>query len=179
MDITTIASEMYPSWLLGIAVILLVLWSGQKSWLRASKPQLTRWARLLVIATIWKMLAYKVFEFGSMFGGSLESASFIPISMVFTVFWEDAVFGLPLAMLRRKIGKKRWPLPFYWLYMGIAMVLFGSGHMYQGVVRASLLSLYVPFTVKMGTKYGFGTVMIGHIMYDLVTLAFIKYMYGW
>lgn len=177
MDITTIASEMWPSWLMGISIILLVLWSGNKHFLRINKRALVKWAKLLVIVTFWKVLIYKVFELGSLFG-SIGSASFIPLSMVFTVFWEDAVFGLPLMLLRLKIGKKRWPLPFYWLYMAAAMVIFGAGHMYQGPIRACLLSLYVPLTVKIGQKHGFGTVMIGHVMYDLVTLAFIKMMYG-
>lgn len=168
---------MYPSWLLGISIILMVLWSGNKHFLRVNFGALKKWAHLLVIATFWKMIVYKVFEFGSVLG-SLGNASFIPMSMAFTVFWEDAVFGLPLMLLRLKIGKRKWPLPFYWLYMALAMVIFGSGHMYQGPIRACLLSLYVPLTVRIGQKHGFGTVMIGHIMYDLATLAFIKFMYG-
>lgn len=178
MDIQTVASEMYPSWLLGISIILLILWSGQKHHLRVNKEGLKKWARLLFIATCWKVAIYKVFAFSSLFGGSMEQASFIPISMAFTVFWEDAVFGLPLMLLRLKIGNKKWPLPFYWLYMAIAMAVFGSGHTYQGIIQACMLSFYVPLTVRIGKKHGFGTVMIGHMMYDLVTLTFMKIMYG-
>lgn len=169
---------MYPYWILGIVSILMVLRYGDKRLLRFDWTQVRKWFCFLVTITFWRLVLYNIFAFGSIFGNSLKNASFIPWVAAFTVFWEDAVFGLPMLILKKKLSNKKWSKYLYWLFLGVAMCVFGSGHVYQGIIPAIILSLYVPLTVKLGAKHGFGTIMICHIMYDLFTMLFIKYMHG-
>lgn len=58
-----------------------------------------------------------------------------------------------------------------WIFVPIVVLsslIFGAGHLYQGYFVAALLSLYPYFvSYKYGKKYGYGTVMLCHITYDL------------
>lgn len=163
---------MYPYWILGILVIYAVWFSSNRYFLRITKKPIIKWIRFLAIVTLIRIILFKF-----LLGAHLESPGVvIPLPIAFTVFWEDACHGLPLALFKKMIGNNKWLKPLYWVLMAIVMVEFGFGHLYQGVVPAMFLTLYVPYSVKMGEKHGFGTVMIGHILYDLATMLFVKYM---
>lgn len=84
------------------------------------------------------------------------------------VFWEDAVFGMSIYWLMRFKKWIAWPL-----IIAIS-ALFGYEHMYQGIVVAGILSLY-PYLIsyRYGSKYGFGTVMVCHTLYDFMTIYMI------
>ena len=60
----------------------------------------------------------------------------------------------------------------------LVMLSFACGHIYQGLFPALAISLYIPVAMKMGKKYGFGTVMISHMLYDMSTLLSIRWMLG-
>ena len=86
------------------------------------------------------------------------------------VFWEDSFFVLPIYWAMKKLSK--------WKGIAVAVLLsglFGYGHMYEGYIAVALLSLY-PYHIsyKNGLKYGFGTIMVCHILYDFMTFYFIK-----
>lgn len=176
MDFTTVAQNMFPFWILGLFIMYMVLSLGQKHILRVDKKQVVKWIRLLFRITFWRFVLFKVLAFGSIFGISVKNAAIMPIGMSLTVFWEDAVFGVMLFILQKNIGENKWLKPIYWAVLAIAMVLFSSMHLYQGWLWASIIGFYIPLSVKLGKKYGFGTVMICHMLYDLFTMIFVKFI---
>jgi hypothetical protein len=80
------------------------------------------------------------------------------------VFLEDALFVIPIYLLRKFLS----PNKFLWIsYIVIVSLIFGSGHLYQGTLAAMILCLYPFFlSYRYGIKFGFGTVMICHVLYD-------------
>lgn len=81
------------------------------------------------------------------------------------VFWEDSLFVLPLVMLR-DFGKMP-KIPYNILFV-ISALVFTSGHLYQGIW--GLTAFAYPFvSAHYGRKYGFGTMILCHMMYDFIT----------
>lgn len=174
MDFKTIAQHMYPFWILGILIIGMVIAAGQKHLVRIEKKSIKKWAFFLLYITAWRIFLSKALHFNGI--GDLKSMAMLPLPMTLTVFWEDACHGLPLLILKKLIGKRKWLKPLYWFLLVAVMIEFGSGHVYQGLLPAFLLSFYVPYSIKMGNKYGFGTVMLCHMSYDMVTLLLVQRM---
>ena len=177
MDFKEIAEHMYPFWILGVVILGMVLASGHKYLLRAEKRPIAKWIILLCWITLYRVLMSKLLNFQGI-SSSPSLVAFFPIATVFTVFWEDAVHGLPLLIFKKLTKGYKWVKPIYYLLLVMVMVEFGLGHVYQGPLAAFCLSFYIPYTVKMGEKYGFGTVMLCHMMYDFVTLMYAKHMIG-
>jgi hypothetical protein len=178
MDFKTIAEIMAPYWALGILVIYLVILSGHKSLVRVEKIPLLKWGIFLGLITVYRLTLIKLFPGFRGMGQSAGNIAFLPWTVALTVFWEDACHGLPLLILKKLLPKTRvWSL-IYILVMGLTMIEFGSGHLYQGPMAALFLSFYIPYSVNKGERYGFGTIMLCHMMYDLVTILFTKYMLG-
>jgi len=91
------------------------------------------------------------------------------------VFWEDAFFTLPALALAR-LGASKFDVG---AVLAISAVAFASGHMAYGLVWALITLLYVPFiSYKYGKTHGLGTVMICHILYDLITFFTLKLLLG-
>lgn len=81
------------------------------------------------------------------------------------VWWEDGFFVLPIA-LAHKFLTKRWAVIFSIIFS----VHFGVGHIYQGLGAVFVTALYPYFVAhRFGKKYGYGTVMVGHVLYDYIT----------
>jgi membrane protease YdiL (CAAX protease family) len=56
------------------------------------------------------------------------------------------------------------------LMLVISSLTFAAGHLAYGPVWAGMLLIYVPFlSYRYGKKYGLGTVMVCHVLYDLFT----------
>jgi len=96
-----------------------------------------------------------------MHGALLE----MPKIMFSLVWWEDGFYVLPIVLAFRYLPKK----------IAIAFAIFmsawfGTGHLYQGISGVFITSLY-PYLVayRFGKKYGYGTVMVGHVLYDYIT----------
>ena len=85
---------------------------------------------------------------------------------------------IPLVILGTMIEGKKWLRPLYLMLMAAMSLTFGSLHAYEGLQAMIVLSMYIPFTIRLGKKYGFGTVMICHIVYDLVTFFTFKTIAG-
>jgi len=96
----------------------------------------------------------------------------IPVWRLILVFWEDAFFVLPLVFCRKYIHPKLWILLFIF-----SSFSFGLGHIYQGISAVFVTALY-PYLVsyRYGMKYGFGTIMICHILYDFITYYIAKFL---
>ncbi len=178
MDFTQVASQLWPCWLLGVIMMFLTLNSRHKKLLRINTKAVFKFVKILVAVCILRFVFLKL----SLTPDAIESlratSDMIPIGAIFAVPWEDACHALPLVLLALVCRKKKWYPVIGKLLLGIVMIAFGAGHLYQGLVPAMLLSLYIPATMKLGIKYGFGTIMISHIMYDLSTLLMIRMMFG-
>jgi len=177
MDLKTFASNMWPYWMLGVMVMATVIAAGQKHLIRVEKKPLLKWIAFLGAITLWRFFISKIVDLHSV-GEGAKQVTMLPWPIAFTVFWEDLCHGLPLLILRKLIGVNKWTRPIHLILTGIVMVEFGLGHMYQGPLAAVLLSFYIPYSVRKGEEHGFGTIMIGHMLYDLVTLLFVRYLIG-
>lgn len=177
MDLKSMAMTMYPYWLLGAFMIWATVKSGHKEMVRVDKEAVKRWTKFLLIITVYRIFMFKFF-FNSHLKEMAHAITQIPWPLTLTVFWEDACHGLPLLLIRNFLGTKWWSWPVNLLLMGTVMLEFGLGHVYQGVFSAALLSFYIPVSINLGKKYGFGTVMIGHTLYDLSTILSLKFLLG-
>lgn len=179
MTFTEMALRMYPYWIMGIFMIFAVWHSSHRDLLRIEPKAIGKWILFLVGLTIYRILIFKMFPNSEYLHQGKEGASIIPWQATLTVFWEDACHSLPLVILARAIGlDKWWEKGLIGTAIAVVMVSFGLGHVYQGYLAAFLLSFYIPFTFKKGQEIGFGTVMICHMIYDLVTILTIKHFLG-
>lgn len=175
MDFQTIAQNMYPYWILGALTIAAVIAAGKKELVRVESKPLINWCIFLVFITIVRVILVK---FAESQGATMPANAIriIPWAASFTVFWEDAAHGMPLLILRMLLPKNRWYSKLiYFAALSMVMCSFGVGHVYQGLGVACLLSFYIPYSIRCGRKYGFGTVMLCHTLYDLVTMLFAQY----
>jgi hypothetical protein len=92
---------------------------------------------------------------------------------LFLVFWEDLFFGGSVFLICKFINCKWIKIPLIIL----VSLWFASGHVYQGYFAAALIGVY-PFFIsyKYGMKYGFGTIMACHILYDFFSVYMTKFM---
>lgn len=175
MDFQTIATYMYPYWILGVLVIMAVIAAGQKHLVRVEARPVFNWCVFLIVMTAIRLFLLNCFGFQGITGPPI-GLKMIPWTAALTVFWEDACHGLPLLILSNMIGdKKRWAKAVNALALVLVSISFGIGHLYQGPFVALLLCFYVSSSINYGKKYGFGTVMLCHTLFDLVTFLYVKY----
>lgn len=174
MDALDMALRMWPAWMLGFFMIMATILSGNKDLLRVSKPAIIKWTKILGGITLLRILLF--YFTWDLQADKFETVSWLPWQTCTMVWWEDAVYTLPLLLLYRLIGtsKKTWPIHAIAFLM--AWVSFGSGHMYQGAMAAIFISFYIPYTLRLSKSVGLGTIMIGHVMYDLATILLIQTM---
>lgn len=88
------------------------------------------------------------------------------------VWLEDMYFTLPIYFVKDYLQTKKW----MWVsFAALMSIYFAMGHIAYGPVWAIITLLYPYFiSYKNGMKYGFGTVMVAHILYDFITLLSIK-----
>jgi hypothetical protein len=178
MNFKEFAEHMWPFWMLGVMIMGLVMAAGQKSLLRVEKKPLLKWIAFLGGLTIFRFLMCKITGYQPVGEGVKMISSVSPL-IAFTVFWEDLCHGLPILILKKLIGVNKWcTKSAYMLMMLAVMVTFGLGHTYQGIWPAVFLSFYIPYSVQKGEQYGFGTIMIGHMLYDFVTFMFVRHLLG-
>ena len=172
MTFSEIAIRMYPSWIMGLFMLFTTYNSKYKNLLRVELKPTLKWLKILAIITIIRIVIFKIAGHNV---NPNQGAGMIPWQIVFTVFWEDLCYGLPLAIFSSALGNETKWKRIVTTIMIIAMMLsFGLGHVYQGYFAAFALSFYIPFTFKKGQEVGFGTIMVGHVLYDLITILTIK-----
>lgn len=177
MSFAEIALRMWPMWVMGLFMIFSVYHSEYRNLLRVQVKPILKWILFLIGLTAYRIIMLKYFSgpFKAQSGGVMM----IPWQATLTVFWEDACHGLPLAIMSLKMGQdKLWKKIVMWAAIIFTMFSFGLGHVYQGAIAAFFLSFYIPFTYKKGQEIGFGTVMICHTLYDLVTILTLKLFLG-
>lgn len=179
MSFADIALKMFPYWIMGIFMLCAVYRSKYKDLLRVEWKPILKWTLFLCGLTIYRSLMFKYFYDTIKLHDASSGAMIIPWQMTLTVFWEDACHGLPLAIFSLYLGQdKIWKKILTWATVVLFMVSFGLGHVYQGYTAAIFLSFYIPYTFKKGQEIGFGTIMICHTLYDLVTILTLKMFLG-
>lgn len=178
MSVQEIAMHLWPCWLMGLVMIMAVLFSEHRDLLRVSLSGLGRFLKSMAIITAFRFLILKFLTSAFALDNIKEMVRMIPWQATSFVYWEDAVHVLPLVIFARMFSGKSWYKWAQWPLLVAVMVSFGSGHLYQGVLAACGISFYIPFSKKMGEKYGFGTVMLCHIMYDMTTLLTLAWIVG-
>ena len=177
MSFLEVAIRMAPYWFMGLMMIFMVWWSGNKDVIRIDKKSVFAFTKFMVIVTLVRYVTFKYLPHSDGFDEQIKSMTIIPWQAAFFVFWEDMCHTVPLFLLAKatdawKIIPKRI---VNFSALAIMMASFGFGHVYQGYLAAALLSLYIPFTLSKGKQLGFGTIMLCHIIYDLSTFLLIKY----
>lgn len=175
MDFSYFAIKMLPYWILGLFMIFATYNSDYRQLLRVEYKPLLKWCGFLVLITICRIIMFKIFASNEFLKSMTSGATTIPVGATLTVFWEDCAHGLPLAILSLFLGQdKLWKKLITYVAISIVMVSFGLGHLYQGYAATILLSFYIPYTYSKGQKIGFGTIMICHTLYDLVTILTLQ-----
>lgn len=130
----------------------------------------------VVLMILFTFVRFALFSFGAEFGFDInqfnQGASKVRFWQLTLVFLEDASFGIPIYYMIDKLKLSR----YIWMPVVAAMsIIFGLGHMYQ-FEAAFLISLIIPYFVfyEFGRKYGFGTTMICHVLFDMFTLICFK-----
>lgn len=172
-SIQAIVSHYLPFWILGICMIISTLNSEYKDMLRIQPKSLAMFIKRMVLITIYRLIVMHFFP-----PSPVDPVLSIPVGLTATVFWEDAVFTMPLAIASMILGDGWISKIIMGLLTVMVMISFGSGHLYQGAFSAAFISLYIPVVVKLGKKHGFGTVMLCHMLYDFVTIMTIKLFLG-
>ena len=100
--------------------------------------------------------------------GYMPSFGMIPL-----VPWEDAFFSILGVYFFKDFLKLRKK---FWIPIAIAFsVLFASGHVIYGLPWATM-TLFFPYflSYRYGKKYGYGTAMACHVLYDFTTILTVK-----
>lgn len=183
MNFWELATYLWPSWLLGIGMIVATYKTDHKDLIRIEWEIVLKCIKLLAFAFIIRLAffwACKLLGFsGAHSKAELEPVFGLPWQVILFVFWEDAAHGLPLILLDRLLPKRWYFDAIRVVALTIVMLSFGSGHLYQGLFGFGASIAYLLFATLMGKRYGFGTVMIGHTLYDLSTIGFLRLIWGW
>lgn len=174
MNFLDFALELYPYWLMGVFVIWATIQSGNKDVVRIDWKAISKWIVVLACLALYRFCVFKLFPNAPALKSAAKIVTQIPLAITLMTPWEDAMHCLPLILLQRLIGTKWYTWPIHGLAILILMISFGAGHLYQGIFSAVLLSLYVPYSVRLGKRLGVGTVMVGHVLYDFTTLLTLR-----
>ena len=178
MDARQVADGLFPCWCMGLWIMYLVWNSDHKDLLKVSKEGLIKFAKFLGIVTAARIFYLSVIAPDATLEAIRNSSDAVPWQIMLGVFWEDMCNTIPLVILGTMIEGKKWLRPLYLMLMAAMSLTFGSLHAYEGLQAMIVLSMYIPFTIRLVKKYGFGTVMICHIVYDLVTFFTFKTIAG-
>ena len=169
---------MYPMWIMGLLMLFGTYKSKYKDLLRVDKASLVKWVHFLGTISMYRIVMFYFLKDWHVLKHATDGAMMIPWQATLTVFWEDACHGLPLVLLALSTATYKHAKWLNRIAMATVMISFGAGHLYQGWLAAVGLSMYIPFSMEIGKKNGFGTVMIGHMMYDFITIITMKAVLG-
>lgn len=169
---------MFPYWMLGAFMIWATKFAGYGRIVRIEKKAVVKWIIILIGVTIFRLLTIKFLLGLDFFSSAAKAVKLIPWQATLTVFWEDAAFGLPLFLTYLYARHSKWLKYIWYVLLAVFTLAFGAGHIYQSYFAAAILMFYIPYSLKLGYKYGFGTVMICHILYDLFTILTVKWALG-
>jgi hypothetical protein len=157
---------------IGILILLLVYWKDRKI-LKFDLDVVGKFLTLMVILTFVRItLASIAAEFGIYPQHFNKGLGMVPYWRLALVFWEDAFFAIPIYYMK---DRWQWSKHIWLPIVAVLSIIFGLGHMYQGE-WAFFATLLVPyfFFYRFGKRFGFGTTMVCHILFDMITIATFK-----
>lgn len=169
MDVKQVADGLFPCWCMGLWMMYLVYNSDHKDLLKVSKEGLFKFARFLGVVTAARIFYLSMIAPDATLEAIRHSTDMMPWQTMFGVYWEDMCNTIPLVILGTMIAGKKYLKPLYLALMTAMCLTFGALHAYEGLQAMIVMAMYIPFTIRLGKKYGFGTVMLCHIAYDLIT----------
>lgn len=176
MDVRQVADGLFPCWCLGLAMMYLVYNSSHKDLLKVSKEGLIRFAKFLGVVTAVRIFYIAMIAPDQTLEAIRNATNMMPWQTMLGVYWEDMCNAVPLVILGSMIAGKKWLKPFYYVLLAAMSLTFGAMHSYEGPQAIVVMSMYIPFTMRLGKKHGFGTVMLCHIAYDLCTYFTFRMM---
>lgn len=157
--------------LIGILILVLSYFFNRDS-LKIDRKAVVNFLSIMTIVTFLRLAILSFTHAIGINAFDTSALSNIQFWQFALVFWEDAFFAMSIYYIKDvfKFSKYIW-IPF----TIIISLYFGQGHLYQGLV-AGLVSCIVPYYVfyKLGLKYGFGTTMLCHVLYDMITYTTVK-----
>jgi len=124
------------------------------------------WKATLAILVL---IPLKIMAFNHFFPdlvANLAFMTYVPLWVFFMVFWEDLVFTMPILHMKKRGVRKRFLYPVMALSFGV----FTVSHLYQGLMGLSSIIYIYWFSYKGGQEFGLGTVMVLHVLFDVVTI---------
>jgi len=156
----------------GFLIFAIVLWKDREI-LRFDYKAVQTFLWFMVGLTFLRFFLFSIAaEFGLYITDINQGLEHIKFWRLGLVFWEDAFFAIPIYYM---VDKWKWK-EYIWLPItAILSIRFGIGHMYQfeAAYFAALLIPYLAF-YRYGKKYGFGTSMVCHILFDMITIITFK-----
>jgi len=161
--------------LAGIAMLVMIVmqFTKEKDMFRISWDKLAQFCAFLAMLFVFRIYQY-MFMLNE---GLIKRLPEMPPELsgrlwtMGLVFWEDMFFAVPLYFIWKYMNRK-------WLQISLTVmlsILFGLGHAYQ-CLQGIAITAFLPYFVSyhFGKKYGFGTSMCGHVLYDFSTMMAVK-----
>lgn len=174
MDLRVEIINFLPMWIFALLFIFYIRQSEYKNIMRFNVSAIMKFFYFMLAVTIGKLTYFHFFSTVEDVRSMKALMDFIPWQFTLGTFWEDTTTSLPIVLLDNMLSNRKIYKFIRLPFLIMTMIAFGSGHMYQGIIAASVISFYVPLSIVLGKKYGFATVMAGHIMFDLLTWIFMK-----
>lgn len=166
MNSLDVILNMFPFYITGLIMFYATYKSEHRDLLRIESKALAKWCAFLILFTAFRVGHHKFMGYPPYPTDS--GVGIIPWKTTPLVFWEDMCHALPLVLIGRFIGNVKWySKAINRALLLFIMLAFGLGHVYEGYSAVFQLSFVVPWTMKVGQRRGFGTVMLGHILFDL------------
>lgn len=178
MDLKHTADAMFSCWVLGLIMIYLVKNSKYSYLLRIEPAALFRFAKFLLFLTSCRLFYYGLIAPQETLDSIKAATNMMAWPTFFGVYWEDACNAMALVVMTKLFKQNKLFNLIRLPILTMMSISFGMGHAYQGMQAAVIMSLYIPITMTLGRRYGFGTVMLCHIAYDLLTFFSLKTIAG-
>lgn len=180
MNFTEMALHMYPYWIMGAVLVFCTIQAGFKDVIRIQPKAVATFLLAMVWITVVRVIIFKFFPQIQDFlpGDAKTLVNEIPLGGTGFVFWEDMSHTMPLLILFRYLNDSKIANFIKAFLTLLVMFAFGMGHTYQGYLAAFAISFYIPYTLKLGEKFGLGTVMVCHTLFDAITLLTLRMLLG-
>lgn len=163
------ASVLMP---LGLLIMMIVFIRDPKV-LRVDLKAVNYFVTIMICFTFFRLAILSFLSsYGVDFSPILETFKYIEFWRLGLVFWEDAFFAIPIYYI---IDRWKWSKFLALPAIATLSTVFAVGHLYQGL-HVFLITLIVPylFFYRYGKKYGFGTTMICHVLFDMFFLVALR-----
>jgi len=154
------------------AIFAHVMYVKERILFRIQLGSLIKWTLLLLTAGIIKYFFFRLANNYSIdILPNTSAVSSIPIAYMFIAGLEEIIFTLPMYYIKKYSNNV---LIKYILGLALA-ALFASGHLYQGVGAVIVTFIYMFFVApKLLPKLGLGTMVLGHIIFDVISWSLVQ-----